>query len=111
MEPSEDQGRDQPLAFGTSLTIANAATLHKLLLDELEARASVVIDLPETAEVDLSFVQLIESARLSAALEGKAIVTSAPAGPGLRSILERAGFTAVMSPESRAFWFHERSSS
>jgi hypothetical protein len=110
MANSEEQSRPMPLALGTSLTIGHAATLHRLLLDEFEARSSVVIDLPEDAQVDLSFIQLIESARLSAALQDKQFTTSAPASGRLRSILERAGFTTDMSAESRAFWFHERPS-
>ena len=65
----------------------------------------VVIDAADAAEVDLSFVQLIEAARISAAQTGRELVLAAPAAGSLRSALERAGF--LQPPDRRAFWLQE----
>jgi hypothetical protein len=104
-----DQG-PAVLDLGKSLTIAHAARLRLLLLDALDAPAPVVVAWPDDAEADLSFVQLIESTRLLAAIKRRDISTRAPAGGCVLSLLERAGLTTDMAPESRAFWFHERAS-
>lgn len=107
MTESAHQLATAPLDVGKNLTIAHAAALRKLLLSELEARPLLEIALPEDAEMDLSFIQVMESARLSAALQDKQISMRTPADANLMRLLERAGFTTDMSSESRAFWFHE----
>jgi len=56
-------------------------------------------------DVDISFVQLIESARRFAASESKSIALSAAASGALRSILERGGFLATAA--DRGFWLGE----
>ncbi|MGL3608166.1 STAS domain-containing protein [Rhizobium sp. G187] len=107
MTESAHEPAPAPLEVGKNLTIAHAATLRELLLCELEARPLLEITLPEDAEIDLSFIQVMESARLSAALQDKQFSMRTPASANLMRVLERAGFTTDMTSESRAFWFHE----
>lgn len=65
------------------------------------------LDLSNVNEADLSFVQLVEAARLQACQEGKALQLASPAPAALRALLERAGFLTAPSAEDLAFWFHE----
>lgn len=101
----QDQAR---LRLGNDLTIRQANEIRQQLLDAFVGRESVVIDIPADADADLSFIQLIESTRLYAAMNGKTFQTNAAAQGAVRTTLERAGFLTEMTTENRAFWAHER---
>jgi len=90
-----------------SLCVREITEVHTLLLDALAERDEVVLDVPEGAAVDLSFIQLVQSARLQAEASDKAISLSNGAGDRLRNVLERAGFLTNMRPEDAQFWLHE----
>ncbi|MBD1544715.1 STAS domain-containing protein [Roseibium aggregatum] len=81
--------------------------MHSLLLDALAQQAEVVLDIPDGAMIDLSFLQLVQSARLQADLSDNTIRLSKGAGDELRSVLDRAGFLTNMRPEDAKFWLHE----
>ncbi|GAN79085.1 STAS domain-containing protein [Acidocella aminolytica] len=66
--------------------------------------ASVEIDLTDITDIDLTFVQLIESARRSAALSGTTIRLSEPAGGVVLETLNRGGFLNDPSDERTLFW-------
>jgi hypothetical protein len=56
----------------------------------------------ENAVIDLTFVQLIESARRTARETGAAFALATPAAGQLRETLERGGFLA--SADDQEFW-------
>jgi hypothetical protein len=67
----------------------------------------VCLVLPEDVAVDLSFIQLIESARRHAEILGKTIRLAKPAGETIRRVLERGGFLSQSTPDASGFWLHE----
>ena len=88
-----------------SADIRNIADLHRELLQTLQRSNAIQLRLDGDADVDLTFVQLIEAARRFAAAAGKSVSLSAPAAAGLRAILQRGGFLAAAA--DRAFWLHQ----
>lgn len=98
----------ETLALPEALTIRSVQSTKDLLLEKLSSDNSLVLDIPQEAECDLSFVQMIESARMFAQTHGKVVTLLNPADGGLLSILERGGFLTAMDSSDRLFWFHER---
>jgi len=99
---------NQPLKIGfdADLTIRNAAAIKAALVERLQTERKVRLELNSVAAVDLSFVQLLSAARLSARKSGGEIALAEPAGPMLRDLLSRAGFVEDASTEDLRFWFH-----
>lgn len=87
--------------------LAAAAELAESLRHGLAEASEVVIDTAPVAAADISFVQVIESARLTAAATGAALRLAAPAGPALRAVIEAAGLLWAQDPADLAFWFHQ----
>ncbi|WP_314373225.1 STAS domain-containing protein [Sphingomonas paucimobilis] len=67
---------------------------------------TVRLDLSAVAAPDLSVVQLVQSARHTAAQCGCDFALAAPASDRLRGLLDRAGFLPCPAPEHTQFWFH-----
>ncbi|MEH3038072.1 MAG: STAS domain-containing protein [Sphingomonas adhaesiva] len=88
------------------LCLPTIGTLAQTLRDALTAGASVRLDLSGVAAPDLSVLQLVQSARATAAQAGGALTLTAPAGAALRAVLERAGFLTRLSTADSEFWFH-----
>jgi hypothetical protein len=82
------------------LTIRQARPLRQLILDALQDGSSLTLRLPEPSAADLSFVQLVESARIYAARTGLSLTLAAPADAGLLKLVEDAGLPAA----SLSFW-------
>ena len=97
----------QPTVVGIAgpADIRTIAECHGRLLEAMTGNKAVQVDLVQLTESDLTFVQLLESARRYAACAGITISLSAPAGTGLCEILRRGGF--LSAAECRAFWLHE----
>jgi MFS superfamily sulfate permease-like transporter len=95
--------RSKPTNVGvTSLAdIQTIGQIHKDLKQAFERGGDVRLKLDAVTDADLTFVQLVESARRFAAAEGKSFAVT-PAPDSLRELLERGGFVA--SPEDRSFW-------
>lgn len=98
----------ETLALSEALTIRSVQATKDMLLAQLSSASSLVLDIPKGAECDLSFVQMIESARMFAQTHDKVVTLLNPVEDGLLSILERGGFLAAMDSSDRLFWFHER---
>lgn len=81
-----------------------------LLADQLEGAiapgGTVRLDLSAAAAPDLSVVQLVQSARVTADRCGCDFALAAPAGERLQKLLDRAGFLPCPTPEHAQFWFH-----
>jgi MFS superfamily sulfate permease-like transporter len=87
--------------------IRNIRDIHAELLDYASASNQIEIDLGNCDDIDLSFLQLIESVRKSAAAGGKSVTLSRPANVAVKTALKRAGFLDVLSTEDAKFWLHE----
>lgn len=94
------------ITLDSSATLRCADALGARLLEALARDDAIELDASALAEIDLSFLQLVEAARTQAAREGKSLRLSAPANAALRAQLERAGLLPETDPESRTFWCH-----
>lgn len=68
------------------------------------ATKSLEIDIADVTELDLTLIQLIESARLSAAQSGTEIRLSSPAQGLVLETLNRGGFLSDPMDERTRFW-------
>lgn len=73
----------------------------------INSNNSIVIDIPEHAEADLSFIQLIVSARRQAKAQNKSITLSSPAEGHVLKVLERAGLLDAFNSDDTEFWLHK----
>lgn len=89
------------------LSIRNVSELYSKITDEFHSRDTIIINIPEGAEADLSFVQLIESSRRQAKAKGKTFKLSSPAGGSVLKVLERAGFIESFDRDDAKFWLHK----
>ncbi|MBB3915468.1 STAS domain-containing protein [Rhizobium fabae] len=90
-----------------ALSIRHVSELYSKITDEFHNRDTIIISIPEGAEADLSFVQLIESSRLQAKAKGKTFKLSSPASGSVLKVLERAGFIESFDQEDAKFWLHK----
>lgn len=88
-------------------TIREIAEIHQQLLQAFAGANRLCLDIDDDAQVDLSFVQLIEAARRYAEESGKTLLLARPAGANVRAVLDRCGLAAASSARSARFWFHE----
>lgn len=87
------------------LTLRTIASAHRQLSDALSAHPVVAASVDPAATCDLTLVQLLESARRSAAEQGRGFALAAPAAGGLLETLTRGGF--VETADQRAFWLKD----
>jgi hypothetical protein len=89
------------------LNIRSITDQHQILMAKIDDCQSLLLNVPQDAEIDVSFLQLIESARLYAASLGKKFSLERPADHALLDILSRAGWLSETNREIRKFWLHE----
>jgi anti-anti-sigma regulatory factor/HPt (histidine-containing phosphotransfer) domain-containing protein len=77
-----------------SLTLANSAATREHLLQALDRNQNVFIDTADASEIDITFVQLLVSARKSATALGKQVYLSAPNDSDGIAVLARANVMA-----------------
>lgn len=85
-------------------TISNIAVIREIIVSTITHNEDATIDVSSLSEVDLTFVQLIESARRAAADRGRTIRLRAPAQGALLQVLQRGGFLGPEDPERSDFW-------
>jgi ABC-type transporter Mla MlaB component len=90
------------IEFVGELTIRTIAPLRERLIESLSGSAAVQAQVAADATVDLSFVQLIESARRTAREAGGEFALAQPAAGQLHETLQRGGFLAAA--DDRKFW-------
>lgn len=66
---------------------------------------AVRLDLTQVAAPDLSVLQLVKSARMTARNDGRDFALTAPVGETFRALLVRAAFP-IASEADAQFWFH-----
>jgi len=90
-----------------NLTVRAISAAHQELLEFLKKNASATIEFSEDSQVDLSFIQLMEAARIYAGTAGKSIALARPAQGPVLDVLKRGGFLEGMAAEDMKFWLHE----
>lgn len=83
------------------LTIRRAGELRDALLAALGSHQSIIVDLQDDAEADISFVQLLLAARQSARAQGRQIALKQPGAGPLRTVLDSGGF---IDADTAGFW-------
>ncbi|CAN7232933.1 STAS domain-containing protein [Rhizobium sp. LjRoot30] len=86
--------------------IRNIVETHSAVLASLLEAEAVEIDLSDCNDVDLSFLQMVESARVYAKSAGKTVKLASPADGAVLETLKRAGFLDEITPEDAKFWLH-----
>jgi hypothetical protein len=89
-----------------SPTIRDLLVSYGLILAAFVENDHVRLALDQEAAVDLSIIQLIESARRHAEIQGKTIRLARPIGANVRRVLERVGFLSHSAPDASGFWLH-----
>lgn len=100
---TDDNETKTVLRFGGTVDLTTIADAHQAIRTALAEHADVAIDVGDIAETDLSFIQLIESARRTAAERGKMLALTAPASGVLYETLTRGGFIKPGTDGAR-FW-------
>lgn len=90
------------IEFVGELTIRTVSVSRERLLEALSGPTTVQAHIAADATVDLTFVQLLESARRTAREAGSAFALAEPAAGQLRETLERGGFLATA--DDKSFW-------
>lgn len=94
------------LVLAGALTIQSVEAVRAQLL-VMSDQPVIEIDCSAATEVDLSFVQLILAARVSAQQMGRIVTLAQPAAGALRDTLRRGGFIGPDAGQERsdqAFW-------
>lgn len=86
------------------LTIGCIGATREALAAALSSEAGIVLAIADDAEVDLTFVQLIEAARREVERNGATLSLARPASGSLLETLERGGFLIDESGSRAAFW-------
>ncbi len=92
------------ISFVGDVTISNIGAAHDELGAALRLSEAIIVDIGSVDETDLTFVQLIESARRKAAETGRDFTLRHPADGGVLEVLRRGGFLDDESSERAKFW-------
>jgi hypothetical protein len=95
---------DIVVRFQESVTISNISVAHDLIMSDMSGERDVNVDLSSLGDVDLTFVQLIESARRAAEERGRTIRLLQPAQGALLQVLQRGGFLDPEDQTRSDFW-------
>jgi anti-anti-sigma regulatory factor len=78
------------------LTIYTALEIKEYFLDALEQYDEIKVQIKDVENIDLSFIQLIESLRKTAEEYEKTVDISAELQDGTRSLVENSGFDPLL---------------
>jgi len=87
--------RSSTVELTGALTIQNSGDIRDRLMAALAEGADVTVACAGATEVDLTFIQLLLSARVTALRTGRRFGLADPMPPVLQAVLERAGFDAA----------------
>jgi len=91
-----------PVRLQGPLNTSNCEETHRTIRDALEQRQSLILDCADAIEIDVSFLQILVAAQLSASRASKSISLAAPPGGALADALRRCGFAPVAGATSLA---------
>ncbi|MGO9133300.1 MAG: lipid asymmetry maintenance protein MlaB [Methylovirgula sp.] len=89
--PSMDQ--NTTIVCRGSLTISRASFFLRAIASAISRHSAVMIDCTDAADVDVTFLQILISARRTAEAQGKRIELTAPSDGVLVTALERLGIS------------------
>ncbi len=92
------------LVLAGEIGVGTIGAAHARLVEALRDQSRVVASIDEAAHLDLTGVQLLESARRTAFAAGGAFVLAEPASGDLLETLRRGGF--LQTADQRAFWLN-----
>jgi hypothetical protein len=95
------------LLLPANLTVRAITSAREDMLAFIDTHQAATIALADDVQVDISFIQMIEAARIYAGTAGKRIALSQPASGALLETLRRSGFLEGMSIEDSKFWLHQ----
>jgi hypothetical protein len=95
------------LTMPANLTVRAITTTREELLKFIDRNGAATIELADNSQIDISFIQMIEAARIYAETAGKRVALAQPATGPLLDVLRRAGFLEGMSAEDAKFWLHQ----
>jgi len=95
---------DKSISFAGEVTISNIGQAHEQLGALLREQEAVVIHVEDLTETDLTFVQLLESARRKASETGVGLSLNTPASGSLLEVLRRGGFLDDETSDRATFW-------
>lgn len=98
-----EPGKDS-ISFDRDVTISNIGAARDLIGANLSLGGPVVLDIDTVEETDLTFIQLVESARRKAADAGQDFTLRHPAGGAVLEVLRRGGFLDDDTSERAKFW-------
>ena len=98
--------KTETLTLPASLSIRGMSVVHENLLAALSQNDALAVEIDEDADADLSFIQVMESARIYAQSQGKTLSLAKPANENVINTLRRGGFLTNMEEASRVFWLH-----
>lgn len=90
-----------------NLCVSDIRTAYSTVVESMEGFSSIQLSIPTDAVVDLSFLQIVEAARLRAIEQGKSLSLLEPASGELRRALDRSGLLTAATTADRSFWLHE----
>src|SRR6201747_570738 len=94
------------LVLTGAVTLQSAEATHAQIL-EMAGQAIMEIDCSGATEVDLSLIQLLLAARVSARNSGRTVTLTQPATGALLETLQRGGFLGATTDQpnsDQAFW-------
>jgi anti-anti-sigma regulatory factor len=101
-----DTGTAHRLVFQGSLSIRTVESIRTTLRETLDAHSVTSVDCSAAEDVDLSFIQLLVSARKSALGAGKQLALHEPPNGALLDALTCGGFVVTHEPDATGgFWF------
>ncbi len=86
------------------LDIQTIVRAHAVMLEAFQTQDAVVLDITGVTSVDLTFIQLIEAARVTAVQTGKTFKLTAAAPEPVVEALQRSCLLTTPSDERTAFW-------
>jgi ABC-type transporter Mla MlaB component len=92
------------MSFTGEVTISNISQAHERLGALLREQEAVIVDIEDLTEADLTFVQLLESARRKASEIGVGFSLNKPASGSLLEVLRRGGFLDDETSDRATFW-------
>jgi ABC-type transporter Mla MlaB component len=92
------------ISFAGEVTISNIGQAHEQLAAALHEQQSLTVDIADVSETDLTFVQLLESARRKASETGVRLSLSKPATGSVLEVLQRGGFLDDATSDRATFW-------
>ncbi|WP_337270275.1 STAS domain-containing protein [Oryzifoliimicrobium ureilyticus] len=97
----------QRITLPNNLTIRNISEIYSTVGEAFTSSFSLCLDIPAGAQIDLSFVQMIEALRRQARDDHKDLTLAGPVQDNLATILRQAGLWDGLEADDKKFWLHE----